>query len=77
MITTLIERETEFLGLDFTPTGSVTLENEFEKVKREGDKSYELGANRKHPDLVIEVVVSSGGINKLEAYKRLQIPELW
>ncbi len=26
---------------------------------------------------VIEVVVSSGGINKLEAYKRLQIPELW
>jgi len=77
------------LGLDFTPTGSVTLENEFEKVKREGDKSYELGANRKHdksyelganrkhPDLVIEVVVSSGGINKLEAYKRLQIPELW
>jgi len=28
------------LGLDFTPTGSVTLENEFEKVKREGDKSY-------------------------------------
>ena len=57
------------MGLDFTPTGFVTLENEFEKVKREGDKSYELGAKRKHPDLVIEVVVSSGGINKLEAYK--------
>jgi Uma2 family endonuclease len=64
------------LGLDFTPTGSVTLENEFEKVKKEGDESSELEANRKHPDLVIEVVVSSGGINKLEAYKRLQIPEL-
>jgi Uma2 family endonuclease len=61
------------LGLDFTPTGSVTLENEFKKVKNE---SSELEANRKHPDLVIEVVVSSGGINKLEAYKRLQIPEL-
>jgi Uma2 family endonuclease len=73
----LLEIYLEFLGLDFTPTGSVTLENEFEKVKREGDKSYELAANRKHPDLVIEVVVSSGGINKLEAYKRLQIPEVW
>ena len=36
-----------------------------------------MGANRKRPDLVIEVVVSSGGINKLEAYKRLQIPEVW
>jgi Uma2 family endonuclease len=73
----LLEIYLEFLKLDFTPTGSVTLENEFEQVKKEGDKSYELGANRKRPDLVIEVVVSSGGINKLEAYKRLQIPEVW
>ncbi|MFN6099262.1 MAG: Uma2 family endonuclease [Dolichospermum sp.] len=73
----LLEIYLEFLELDFTPTGSVTLENEFEKVKKEGDKSYELGANSKRADLVIEVVVSSGGINKLEAYKRLQIPEVW
>jgi Uma2 family endonuclease len=76
-IAALVEIYLEFLQLDFTPTGSVTLENEFEKVKKEGDESYELGANRRHPDLVIEVVVSSGGINKLEAYKRLQIPEVW
>ena len=76
-IASLVEIYLEFLELDFTPTGSVTLENEFEKVKKEDDKSYELGANRKHPDLVIEVVVSSGGIEKLEAYKRLQIPEVW
>ncbi|MFM6827525.1 MAG: Uma2 family endonuclease [Dolichospermum sp.] len=76
-IASLVEIYLEFLGLDFTPTGSVTLENEFVKFKREGDEYYELGANRKHPDLVIEVVVSSGGINKLEAYKRLQIPEVW
>ncbi|MFM6333379.1 MAG: Uma2 family endonuclease [Dolichospermum sp.] len=76
-IASLVEIYLEFLGLDFTPTGSVTLENQFEKVKREGDESYELGANRKHPDLVIEVVVSSGGIDKLEAYKRLKIPEVW
>jgi Uma2 family endonuclease len=76
-IAALVEIYLEFLQLDFTPTGSVTLENEFEKVKKEGDESYELGANRKRPDLVIEVVVSSGGIDKLEAYKRLQIPEVW
>lgn len=76
-IASLVEIYLEFLELDFTPTGSVTLENESEKVKKEGDESYELGANRKRPDLVIEVVVSSGGINKLEAYKRLQIPEVW
>ena len=73
----LLEIYLEFLELDFTPTGSVTLESESEKVKKEGDESYELGANRKRPGLVIEVVVSSGGIDKLEAYKRLQIPEVW
>jgi Uma2 family endonuclease len=76
-IASLVEIYLEFLELDFTPTGSVTLESESEKVKKEGDESYELGANRKRPDLVIEVVVSSGGIDKLEAYKRLQIPEVW
>ena len=37
LIGALLESYLEFLGLDFIPTGSVTLENEFEKVKREGD----------------------------------------
>ncbi|MEG4346769.1 Uma2 family endonuclease [Microcoleus sp. A003_D6] len=59
------------------PTESLTLENESRIVKREADKSYELGADRKRPDLAIEVVVTSGGIDKLEAYKPLKIPEVW
>ncbi|MEA5469385.1 Uma2 family endonuclease [Spirulina sp. 06S082] len=73
----LLEIYLESLGLDFTPTGSMTLESESGQVKREGDKSYELGPDREQPDLVIEVVVTSGGIDKLEAYKRLNIPEVW
>ena len=76
-IGSLLEIYLEFLELDFTPTGSVTLESESEKVKREADESYELGQNRERPDLVIEVIVTSGGIDKLEAYKRLHIPEVW
>ncbi len=64
-------------GFDYTPTGSLTLENESRLVKCEADKSYELGTDRERPDLAIEVVVTSGGIDKLEAYKRLQIPEVW
>ena len=36
-----------------------------------------MGVNGEFPDLAVEVVVTSGGINKLEAYKRLQIPEVW
>jgi Uma2 family endonuclease len=64
-------------GFDFTPTGSMTLESEGVAVKREADKSYKLASGRRLPDLAIEIVFSSGGINKLEAYKRLKIPEIW
>jgi Uma2 family endonuclease len=64
-------------GFDFTPTGSMTLESESGAVKREADKSYKLAPGRVRPDLAIEVVFRSGGINKLEAYKRLLIPEVW
>lgn len=76
-ISTLVDLFLEYAGIDFTPTGSVTLESETGRVKREADLSYELGSNREFPDLAVEVVVTSGGINKLEAYKRLQIPEVW
>ncbi len=65
------------MGIDYQPTGSMTLESPSGLVKREADKSYKLGANREFPDLAVEVVVTSGGINKLEAYKRLKIPEVW
>lgn len=64
-------------GFDFTPTGSMTLESEAGAVKREADESYKLAPDRSRPDLAIEVVFTSGDINKLEAYRRLKIPELW
>lgn len=76
-IGTLLDLYLLQLGIDYTPTGSMTLENEFGLVKREADKSYKLGTNRPYPDLAIEVVVSGGGINTLEAYRRLNIPEVW
>jgi Uma2 family endonuclease len=73
----LLEAYMEAIAIDFTPTESVTLESEVGLVRREADKSYELGSDRERPDLAIEIVITSGGINKLEAYKRLQIPEVW
>ena len=55
----------------------MTLESEAGGVKREADESYKLGPNRVRPDLAIKVVFTSGGINKLETYKRLKISEVW
>lgn len=76
-IAALLELYLLMAGFDFTPTGSMTLESEGVAVKREADESYKLAPGRVRPDLVIEVVFTSGGINKLEAYKRLKIPEVW
>ena len=73
----LLELYLLMAGFDFTPTGSMTLESESGAVKREADESYKLAPGRVRPDLAIEVVFTSGGINKLEAYKRLLIPEVW
>lgn len=76
-IGTLLDLYLLQIGMDYTPSGSMTLESEAGLVKREADKSYKLAPNRAWPDLAIEVVVTSGGINKLEAYKRLEISEVW
>jgi Uma2 family endonuclease len=45
----------------------------------EPDECYLVGSDqsRQTPDLVIEVVWTSGGIDKLEAYRRLGVPEVW
>ncbi|WP_035992094.1 Uma2 family endonuclease [Leptolyngbya sp. KIOST-1] len=76
-IAALLELYLLMAGFDFTPTGSMTLESEGGAVKREADESYKLAPGRDRPDLAIEVVFSTGGINKLEAYRRLKIQEVW
>ena len=81
-LSTLLDAFLEFEDIDHTPTGSMTLENELENVRREADLSYELTDNPETralniPDLAIEIVVTSGGLNKLAAYQKLQIPEVW
>lgn len=76
-VAALLELYLLLTGFNFTPTGSMTLEEEARGVKREADESYRLTPGRSLPDLAIEVVFSSGGINKLEAYKRLKVAEVW
>lgn len=55
----------------------MTLESEAGGVKREADESYKLAPGSVRPDIAIKVLFTSAGIDKLEAYKRLQISEVW
>lgn len=67
-----LETDTEYF-----PMGSTTLKRQKEQVGGEPDESYCIGTDKEFPDLVIEVVVTSGGIKRLELFKRLGIREVW
>jgi len=66
-------------GVDFGTYGSWTLENEAEDRGAEPDECYVFGEVEEpdRPDLAIEVVWTSGGINKLEVYRKLAVREVW
>jgi Uma2 family endonuclease len=64
------------MGIEFEPTGSMTQEREGE-VALEADESYCFGRSKPIPDLAIEVVLTSGSIDKLQRYQILGISEVW
>jgi Uma2 family endonuclease len=41
------------------------------------DESYCIGTDKETPDIVIEVIVSSGSINRKGLYKARRVPEVW
>ena len=43
----------------------------------EPDKSWCLGEPKQFPDIVLEIALTSGGLPKLEIYRRFAIPEVW
>ena len=66
--------------ISFTPTGSATLQAEERGSSKEPDLSYRFGEERRQrnrPDLVIEIVFTSGTVKKLEYYRRFDLPEVW
>jgi len=64
------------MAIEFEPTGSMTQEREGE-VSLEADESYCFGTSKSIPDLAIEVVLTSGGFDKLQRYQVLGISEVW
>jgi Uma2 family endonuclease len=63
--------------IDFIAVGSATRESEEKSVSFEPDESYYIGEKKEHPDLAIEVNITSGSIKKLQKYQRFQIKEVW
>jgi Uma2 family endonuclease len=68
-----LERE-----IDLSPYGAWTLKSQSTQSGLEPDECYLVGdQGRDTPDLAVEVEWTTGGIDKLEIYRRLGIREVW
>jgi Uma2 family endonuclease len=63
-------------GIVFVATGSADQVKEGCAIAQP-DESYCIGHRKAIPDLSIEVVFTSGGINKLDTYRALGSTEVW
>ncbi len=76
-ITRLLEVFMDEKSIRYYKRGGPSLGDKTLGARNEPDESYNLGSRKPHPDLVIEVVITSGGIDKLEGYRRLGVAEVW
>lgn len=72
----LLEAYLRYKGIRYYRRGGFTLEAPgYASVIP--DESYSIGVRQPFPDLVIEVIVTSGGIDRRELFRAFAIPELW
>jgi Uma2 family endonuclease len=67
-----IERDIDYISL-----GSKILKKESVKRGIEPDKCFYFNEEKEFPDLVIEVIVTSGGLDLLEIYREFGVSEVW
>ena len=76
-IARLLEAYLNQAEIDYWGYGSTTFRKQNQKSGKEPDECYCIGTEKEFPDIAIEVIVSSGGVDNLEVYKRLGIKEIW
>ena len=82
-IKTSLSRLIEFWSIstnqDLRGFGSWTISSAASETAVEPDECYGVGprGRRRTPDIALEVKWTSGGIEKLEVYRRLRIAEVW
>ncbi len=76
----LLEAWADARDVELTGYGSWTLKEALEERGCEPDECYILGPDpetKPWPDLAIEVVWTSGGLDKLEVYRAFSVAEVW
>lgn len=73
----LIETYCLIKKIKFYSLGSTTFRSKKRLKGIEPDKSYCLNSRKEFPDLAIEIIITSGGINSLQIYQDLGVKEVW
>ncbi|MFP4652631.1 MAG: Uma2 family endonuclease [Phormidium sp.] len=73
----LLEVYLEETGIPFWGLGSTTFRREANSRGIEPDECYGFHEEKPYPDLALEVVITSGGIDSLAIYEGLGVPEVW
>jgi len=73
----LLESYLRARRIRFYRRGGPTLGRKEDGARNEPDESYSLGTRGQYPDLVFEVVFTSGGVDRLEGYRRMGVKEVW
>src|SRR5438067_13645037 len=58
-------------GAEIMPRGQATMRLAMKKSGAEPDESWCIGEEKEFPDVVLEIALTSGGIDKLDVYRRL------
>jgi Uma2 family endonuclease len=72
----LLEAYMKEKGIRFYALGGFTLEAPG-YASGTPDDSYSIGSKKDVPDIVIEIIVTSGTINRRELFKPMNVPEIW
>ena len=67
----------EAIECEIMPHGQATMRLALKQAGAEPDESWCLGEEKEFPDLVLEIALTSGGVSKLELYRRFQVPGVW
>ena len=77
MLARLVEAYAEEAGVTLNGYGSLTMRNPSVARAAEPDECYVVGGGSGEPNLVIEVIWTSGGLDKRRLYAGLGVAELW
>jgi len=79
MFARLVEAWAEEHDVELNGAGSWTVKRAETERGIEADECYIIGsvATKQRPDIAIEVIWTHGGLDKLDIYRGLDVPEVW